>query len=140
MQITILVGKEKFSFNLFRETKIEESGVGDEILNQPSSYGFLTMLHKQLLKGLADAKLAEKKAYASAYIKNKSQINSETNRPNSDDLAKQKSELDIKYLMAQKKTNEAQFDVNRIEACVRAFEQKKDMLQTLSANKRKEIN
>lgn len=139
MEISISVGEEKYNFNLFHELKIKESGISDELKNQPSSYGFLTMLHKQLLKNLSDLKIEEKKAYANAYIKYKHEINKETSRPNSDDLAKQKAELDIKYIKKQQQITSLQFDVNRVEACVRAFEQRASLLQTISANSRKEI-
>ncbi len=139
MDIQIIRAEEKFRFNLFREVKISEGQVQKEILSQPSSYGFLTLLQTDLLKILSEKKIEEKRAYASAYIKYKSQRSEETGRPNSDDVAKNKAELDKRYIEKQKEVIETQFNLNRITACVRAFEQRKDMLQTLSANNRKEI-
>ena len=138
MDIDIQNSGERIRFNLFREIQISTSIISKEIKDQPSYYGFLTMLHKNLLKLLGEAKIKEKKAFASAYLKNKAGINKETNRPNSDDVAKQKAELDISYLKAQQNLLNIQYDTNRVEACVRSFEQRKDMLQTLSANRRKE--
>lgn len=138
MDIEISVGEEKVKFNLNRELRIKDEASADELMKQPSNYGFLTMLHKNLIKSLGILKIEEKKAYASAYIKYKKATNKETGRPNSDDVAKQLAELDPRYLLKQRKVIETQFDVNRVEACVRGFEQRKDMLQTLSANNRKE--
>jgi hypothetical protein len=139
MDITINRGEnEKFNFNLFKEIKINEANVKQELINQPSAYAFLTMLHKELLKKLGDLKVNETKAYAKAYIKNKTQTNKDTGRPNSDDLAKQKSELDILYIKAQRAVIAMAHDVGIIESCVRSFEQRASLLQTLSANSRKE--
>jgi len=138
MEISIIHNGEKFGFNLFKEIEINDVKITRELRDQPSSYSFLTVLHKSLIKKLGEAKIKEKKAYASAYIKAKRQINPETSRPNSDDLAKQKAELAPDYLLAQQKVIDIQYNTNRIEAAVKAFEQRASILQTLSANRRAE--
>ena len=138
MDIEINTGTEVIKFNLHKEVKIDEAFISRDLKTQPSYYGFLSMLHKSLLKALMELKVREKKAFAAAYLKHKQSINKETNRPNSDDVAKQKAELDIRYLKSQRMVINMNYDVNRVEACVRAFEQRSGLLQTLSANIRKE--
>lgn len=138
MEINIETPDGKYKVNLTEELKIKEVNISKDLLSQPTHYAFITMLHKSMIKKLAQLKVEEKKAYASAYLKYKSKINPETNRPNSDDVAKQKAELDKNYLLQQKRVINVHHDVNRLETCVRAFEQKASMLQTLSANLRKE--
>jgi len=138
MEINLTIGDEHIKFNLHTEIKIRDSIMHKGLKNQPSHYGFLTMLHKNLVKTLMEAKVKEKKAFAHAYLTHKKKINTETNRPNSDDVAKQKAERDIRYIKSQKSVISIQYDASRIESCVRAFEMKKDILQTLSANLRKE--
>ena len=138
MDIEINTGNEVVKFNLHKEVKIDESFISRDLKTQPSYYGFLSMLHKGLLKLLMELKVREKKAYASAYLKHKRSINKDTNRPNSDDVAKQKAELDIRYLKSQKLVIAMNYNVSRVESCVRAFEQRASLLQTLSANRRKE--
>lgn len=140
MVVKIQYGDEKFVFNLGKEVEIKEGLEQEELINQPSAYAFLTSLHKKLLKEQSLLKIQEKKAYAHAYLKYKEEINNNTSRPNSDDTAKAKAELNIKYLDKQKLLINITYEVQIIEACVRAFEQRKDILQTLSANQRKERN
>lgn len=138
MEISIKHNGEVFKFNLNDELKIHEGMITSDILSQPSTYGFLTMLHKEFIKELGHAKIDESKAYATCYLKYKNQVNPETQRNNSEEVAKQKAERSILYLKAQRKLVDINYTVNRIEACVRASEQRASMLQTLSANKRKE--
>lgn len=138
MEVVIKFEAEKFKFNLYQEVKINEDDITSELTHQTSSYSFLTMLHKSLIKLVSDKKITEKRAYATSYLKYKGQTNSDTGRPNSDDMAKSFAELDDNYIKAQHDVINAQFDLNRVEACVKAFEQRKDILQTLSANSRRE--
>lgn len=138
MNILIKYNGEKFQFNLFKETIINEDNITEELKEQPSSYAFLTMLHKSLLKQYAELEILEKKAYAHAYLKHKEANSPVTGRVNSDDVAKQKAELDMKYLRAQREVIKSKYEVNILGDCIKAFEQRKDMLQTLSANRRKE--
>lgn len=138
MVILIKYGEEKFVFNLGKEVEIREGLEQEELLKQPSAYSFLTTLHKNLIKEQSLAKVVEKKAYARAYLKYKDQTNNLTSRPNSDDTAKAKAELNKDYLAAQADLISLNYEVQIIEAAVRAFEQRKEILQTLSANQRKE--
>ena len=139
MDILIVRDNEKFKFNLSKELRINEAGISKELLKQPTTYGFLTMLRSSLDKMLSDAKVDEKKAYAKAYIRNKKATNKTTGRPNSDDLAKALSEVHPGYVRAQRLVIDTKYDLNRIDSCIKAFEQRASMLQTLSANIRKEI-
>lgn len=138
MDVNIKYGNEVFKFNLNQEVRIREDHLKADIISQPSSYGFLTMLHKALIKELGMAKIEETKTYAEMYLKYKKQINQETGRSNSEEVAKQKAERSILYLNAQRKVVNLSYEVNQIEGCVKDFEQRASMLQTLSANKRKE--
>ncbi len=136
MDFTIKYGTEVFKFNLQKELRIMESHISADILQQPSQYAFLTMLHKEFIRELGLAKIEETKSYASAYLKYKKQISGETGRSNSDEVAKQKAERSILYLQAQRKVVEMNHIVHRIGGCVEAFEMRASMLQTLSANHR----
>ena len=138
MDIFIKYNTEKFKFNLFEEIKIKESQISLELMDQPTKYGFLTLLHTNLIKLHGDKELSVNRAYAKAYVKYKKENNKETGKPNPDELCKQMAEIDQDYCKYQDELIQAKFDMNRINACVRSFEQRKDILQTLSANKRKE--
>lgn len=138
MDIQIRYNSEKFKFNLFDEVKVKESQITSELMEQPTKYGFLTLLHTHLIKLHGDKELSVNRAFAKAYVKYKKEINKDTGRPNSDDVAKAKAEIEPEHVRLQDELLQTKFDMGRINACVRAFEQRKDILQTLSANRRKE--
>lgn len=140
MDITIAYGEEVFKFNLGNEVNIEEDFNREELLKQPAAYAFLTTLHKKLITKLSRQKVAEKKAWAVAYLKYKDKTNPVTGKPYSDDVCKAKAELNEDYLNSQGITIKIQHNVSIIESCVRAFENRKDLLQTLSANARSQTD
>ena len=138
MKISISHGTEEFKFNLFEELQINESIISKEIKDQPNSYAFLAMLQTQLVYLKDRAKVSEEKIYNRLYDLFKTKINSNTNRPNSDDVAKAKAMKHPKYVKARNKTLSLSKQLGTISNCVKAFEQRSSLIQTLSANKRKE--
>ena len=50
MNIKIKYGEEIFKFNLKEELEINEDKINSELKEQPSIYGFLTLLHKKLMR------------------------------------------------------------------------------------------
>jgi hypothetical protein len=139
MDITIKFGKEIIKFNLYKEVSINDDDISGELIIQPKIYSFLLMAHKQLIKNHAEIELEANKAYNKAYIKYKTLNNPATSRPYPDEYAKAKAENNLKYLKLQRQSIDLKYQLNRIESCVRSFEQRKDILQTLSANRRKEV-
>lgn len=138
MKISLEYGGEKFQFNLFDELQINESIISKEIKNQPNSYAFLSMLQTKLLALVQKAKLNEEKVYSKMYDYFKDKINTKTKRPNSDDVAKARAIKHKRYIIAKTKTINLSEQAATITNCVRAFEQRASLLQTLSANKRNE--
>ena len=138
MDISIKYGDENFSFNLFEELQINESLIMRELKNNPSSYGFLTMLHKKLIKKKKDTELEKDKLYASLHINAKKNTEIFGKVPNKEDIA-QLVESDKKYQSIRERHNSDVHNCDIIEACVRAFEQRASLLQTISANLRKEV-
>lgn len=138
MDIHIQLGTEVFRFNLFEELAISEARINTEILEQASSYAFLGMLHKKLVRAAKDQELEVVKQYNLGYIRFKKEMNEETGKPINDDLAKAKSATTKEYIEACNRAGEIQEKANLIKVCVDAFEQRKDLIQTISANLRKE--
>ena len=138
MKVQIRYGDEIFKFNLYQETRIEENSINKELQNQPSSYSFLIMLHKKLIGIKSIAEALKDRAYAKAFIGYKTKIDDSTGRATSKEVAKEKAQINKRYTEAEDEYLRANTNCNIIEACVRAFEQRKDILQTLSANQRKE--
>lgn len=139
MDIDIKWQGERFRYNLYRETVINSDQITKEALLQPSSYAFLSLLHKKLTKKVAELETQEKRAYAQAYVRIKSKNSPKTGRPYSDDLAKEKAILDKTYIQAEDMLNAAKADEGLIFACVKSFEQRQQMIQTISANTRREV-
>ncbi len=138
LDVKIKLGDEVFTFNLHEELAITEDRVQAELLVQASSYAFVGMLHKKLLSVIEDRKLTASNKKASSYLWWKGEVN-ETGRPYSDDYCWAQAEVDKEYAKAMEELNEAKEKANILEVCVRAFEERKDLIQTVSANNRKQI-
>lgn len=137
MAVSITYGSEKFSFNLFSELVVDENKINYEAKVQPSAYAFLGMLHKKLIRRAKDKEREMDKTYATMYIKFKEKIDERTGRPTANELAKERAIASSRYQTSWKEYIEANHDANIIGVCVSSFEQRKDLIQTLSANIRK---
>jgi len=138
MNISIRYGNEKFHFNLFEETKIDENKINYEIKIQPSIYGFLGMLHKKLFRIAKDKKVEMEKIYAKLYVRFKKQIDPETQRLYPKETAQYRATKNSEYQNKIKEYHDAEEKANIIEICTKSFEQRSNLIQTLSANIRKE--
>ena len=138
MNVKIGYGNETFKFNLYNETRIDVDSLNKELNDQPSSYSFLLMLHKKLIKVKSTKEVLKDRAYAKAFVLHKTSIDESTNRTMSKEVAKEKAQINKEFMDSQEELIQAIHDCNIIEACVKAFEQRKDILQTLSANHRNE--
>jgi len=127
---------EVFKFNLFEEVKITERLLEMEIKEQPSYYGFLTLLQKKLLTRFEDLKLERKKVEGTLFLQFK-QEKGANGRPMTDDMAKASVLSHKDFILASRACIKAKDDADTIWACVKAFEQRKDLLQTLSSNTRR---
>lgn len=129
---------EKIDIDLAKELVINRSEISQALRSQPLSYGFLTGLHAHLKKDERRAELEYKRAYSDRYIRLRKKTNPTTNRPYSDDMCKEMANLDTKVRLLENEAVSLKSKVLIVESAIRSFEQKKDMLQTLSANSRKE--
>lgn len=134
--IRIKFNGEVIKFNLFEEVTISQNMIDKEIRVQPSHYAFLLLLHKKLLTQFEDLKLERTKIYSQKFLQAKSELHN--GRPLNDDMCKAHANSDEEFVMATKRCIKAKDDADTIYACVKAFEQRKDLLQTLSSNLRKE--
>jgi hypothetical protein len=138
MEIAIHYGNEKFRFNLFEELVVNENKINTELKEQPSCYGFISMLQKKLIRRMKDKEKEKDKVYGKLYLKYRSELCSETGRYYSDDMAKQKVIIHNDYQKAVEELIIAEEEVGIITSCVRSFEQRSDLIQTISANLRRE--
>lgn len=134
--IHIKLGREVIQFNLWKELQINEEAIEDELKTQPSYYAFLTTLHKKLLTQFEHLKVDRKKLAATLYLKAKGETHQ--GRPLNDEMCKASVEKNPKYIRISRACIKAKDDADAILSAVRGFEQRKDNLQTLSANRRQE--
>jgi len=136
--ITIKYGKETFNFNLVEELSINENKINEELKEQPSYYGFLLLLQSRLLTVKEDTQRQADSKYASKYLKASEKKNPNTGRNYSDKAAIQIALADEGYNLAVKRALQAKQDYNIITSCVRSFEQRAHLIQSLAANQRRE--
>jgi len=137
MNVKFSYGDEEYSFNLFSELVVNENVINKEIKEQPSSYAFLGMLHKKLIRIAKDKERQAEKIWSGLYIMNKEKLDDLTGRPTTNELAKEKATYAKKYQEAIKAQIAAEHNAGVIEVCVKSFEQRSNLIQTLSANIRK---
>ena len=138
MDIRINYSGEKIRFNLFEELIIDEDKVNSELKEQPSYYGFLLLLHKKLVRVSEDKKVEADKVWAKAYTGYKQERDENTGRPYSNELAKELANQDEDYLNAISKYHSAKENAGVIESCVKSFEQRGHLIQSIAANLRRE--
>lgn len=136
--ICIRYEKEEIIINLAKAAKITEDNIEAEIKNQPSYYFFLFSLHKKLLTKFELLKLQRKSTYGRLYAIAKDRKSSSTGRFLTETAVKAWVESHKKYLQASEACIRARDQADAVLGAVRSFEQRKDLLQTLSSNIRKE--
>lgn len=137
-EIRIKYDGEIFKFNLGEELSINTTKINTELKEQPSYYGFLLLLRNRLLTQKEDLERQADKRYAHIYLKTAEKINPKTNRPYSDKAAIQTAIEDEQYNIARTKFIQAKQNYNDINSCVISFEQRAQLIQSLSANLRNE--
>jgi hypothetical protein len=133
LQITIQYGDEKISFNLLKELAVSEETINSELKLQPSKYGFCLLLHKKLLTRYEQLCKERKRMWGKLFYMAK-ETKGSNGRLMSDDLAKAYVEKHKDYATLTKACIQAKDDADTIYACIKSFEQRKDVIQTLSSN------
>jgi hypothetical protein len=137
MNIDISFNGQRYRFNLFEELQVSEASINKEIKSQASSYAFLTQLLVHLEKLSKELEMEQKAAWAKSYSVHKG-TKGDSGRPLTDDLAKALADKSSSYLKAHRAWLNALFQKGVIQKAVISFEQRKDLIQSLSANLRNE--
>jgi len=137
MEVSISYGGEKISFNLNSEIIIDENRINEEIKEQPSVFGFLSMLLVKLERVKNDKEKEMEKKFASLFQKYKEETDNLSGRQTNDQLAKEKAINNTGYQRTVSSFHQAKEEYGIIYACVKSFEQRHLLIQTLSANIRK---
>lgn len=137
MNIDIHYNGKRYKFNMYDELQIKETHLNSDLKSHAGSYSFLTQLLVHLETLVDELEEKKKRTLDKAYIKYKG-MPGVGNRPMSDDLAKAKANVNKDHQAAIKELIQVKHSKNTILRAVRSYEAKKDLIQSLSANLRKE--
>lgn len=132
MNIKIQYNKQTFAFNLNEELKINEGNLNTNIKGHARSYAFLAMLHVKLVMKHRDQMKIVKRMKDEHMVKYKPLYKTVTEA----EAVMYKKHPSLKKAEDEMLEMEELKDV--IQVCVKAFEARKDLLQSISANVRKE--
>ena len=135
--VSLKINGETIKFNVKDELAINEGIIQRELKDQPSMYAYVGLLHRKVVRYAKDLELEAQRIYAVKFSQYKSKLNPETKRQYNDDLANQKALANEEYNKAMKAFHRAEESAGKLLVVVRAFEQRKDMLQAINTNNRK---
>lgn len=137
LDIRIKYNGELVVFNLASELRINPDIINENLKTQPGYYGFCLLLHKKLLAVFEQLKSDRDAVYGRLllYAKENKTMN---NRPYSDDASKAWVEKHKEFRAITTQCIKARLDADTMLAAVKGFEQRKDLLQSIASNVRKE--
>lgn len=139
MEFDITYNDKRYRFNLYTELQVNEKRLNDKVKSHASSYSFLTMLNNAIIYEYELLEKDAERTYNKLYKQYKDEKNKNTGRANSDDMAKAMALSSKLYKKAIHKMLALKYQKNRLDKAVKAFETRAFLIQTLSANVRKEV-
>ena len=121
------------TINITKELSIEENIINSQLKNIPSSYAFLCLLRDNLIKKRDTLEREKNIAYSKAWLFYKESDNRLNN-----DTANHKAMVNPKYLSIEERYLKAVHKANKLISICRAYESRERIIQTLSANIRKQ--
>lgn len=121
------------TINITKELSIDENMINSQLKNIPSSYAFLCLLRDNLIKKRDTLEREKNIAYSKAWLFYKESDNRLNN-----DTANHKAMVNPKYLSIEERYLKAVHKANKLISICRAYESRERIIQTLSANIRKQ--
>jgi hypothetical protein len=121
------------TINIAKELSIDENIINSQLKNIPSSYAFLCLLRDNLIKKRDTLEREKNIAYSKAWLFYKESDNRLNN-----DTANHKAMVNPKYLSIEERYLKAVHKANKLISICRAYEARERIIQTLSANIRKQ--
>lgn len=121
------------TININKELSIDENIINSQLKNIPSSYAFLCLLRDNLIKKRDTLEREKNIAYSKAWLFYKESDNRLNN-----DTANHKAMVNPKYLSIEERYLKAVHKANKLISICRAYESRERIIQTLSANIRKQ--
>lgn len=131
--LNIVYQGKKISINITEELAINESTINNQLKNLPSNYAFLCLLRDKAIKKANKLEKEKDEAFSKAWIFYK-----ESDPKINNDMASHKAVTNSKYQSLEKKYLIAQDKATRLSSICRAYESRERIIQTISANLRKQ--
>lgn len=130
--LKILFQGKTYEIDLDQELMIDENMVNQSLRKSPSNYALLTMVRDRLVFKRDKLEKEKDQAYSKAwlYYKESGNVNNET--------ATHKAESNKAYQGALKRWLKADYEATRIISICKAYENRENILRTISANIRKQ--
>lgn len=130
--LKILFQGKTYEIDLDQELMIDENMVNQSLRKSPSNYALLTMVRDRLVFKRDKLEKEKDQAYSKAwlYYKESGNVNNET--------ATHKAESNKAYQGALKRWLRADYEATRIISICKAYENRENILRTVSANIRKQ--
>lgn len=142
MDFEIKYDGKTIKFNLHQELQINEDTINSDLEHQPQIYAFLTMLHTYFTKAAKEAEKDKDAAYGKAVERlltsHSSKYYKERFSYPPANLAKELAKKDVFYVKKVQKHINIIDMRDRLKRAVESFEQRASLMQTISANTRKE--
>jgi hypothetical protein len=133
-KITIRQGKEKFTFSLQEELKIDENTINEDLEAVPRIYGYLSVLRAKVTRNLSDKQLEYRRLYADLYgIAKGEDVNG---KAPTEEHTKQMIMENVELQDTKEQIIGLEHDVAILEGVLEALRFKVSLMQTLSANHR----
>jgi hypothetical protein len=131
--ISVKYKGKSVTINITKELSIDENIINSQLKNIPSSYAFLCLLRDNLIKKRDTLEREKNIAYSKAWLFYKESDNRLNN-----DTANHKAMVNPKYLSIEERYLKAVHKANKLISICRAYESRERIIQTLSANIRKQ--
>ena len=132
-EITVSYRGKIYTINITQELAIDENILNQQLKNIPSNYAFLCLLRDNLIKKRDTLEREKNIAYSKAWLFYKESDNRLNN-----DTANHKAMVNPKYLSIEERYLKAVHKANKFISICRAYESRERIIQTLSANIRKQ--
>lgn len=143
MDISFTLDEKRYSFNLASELKIDSVTLNTELKKQPTHYAFLSMVFERVNILVEELESSLEKRYNQLYVEFKTDTSTtyyqKAKKLPSDDLCKSLVLSDKRYTILKRKLIFTKQQRNILKTAVKSFEQRAFLIQTLSANNRKQL-
>lgn len=124
---------KKVKVDLTKELSINESIINSQLKDFPSNYAFLCLLRDKAIKKRDNLEKEKDRKFSELWIFYKGSDSKMTN-----DTATHRAISSKKYQDAENEFLKASYEASKLMSICRAYESRERILQTLSANLRKE--